>query len=131
MGESSAETVREIEDIRERLDADARELQERLPAPAAWAKRLAGLAVGGGMGGTVFWFAVRRVRSKRKAKAEAERARAVVQLLPDRWSTAVSEALEDGRWRAWAAGLAGAWMMFRLAELRQLRRLNRALISAR
>src|SRR5207249_559848 len=68
MGKASAETLREIEQTRERLDTEVREFQRRLPAPAVWAKRAAGLAVGGGAGGTLFWFAVRRARGRKRAK---------------------------------------------------------------
>src|SRR5205807_9310145 len=71
MGTSSAETVREIEETRDRIEAEVRELEGRLPKPAAWTKRLVGVAVGGGVGGTLFWVGVRRVR-KRRAKKERQ-----------------------------------------------------------
>ena len=73
MGQSSAETVREIEEARGRLESDIRELEQRLPAPAVWAKRVAGLAVGGGLGGTAFWFAVKRLRNRGKNKKKKAR----------------------------------------------------------
>ena len=50
MGKSSAETVREIEDTRDRLESEIRELEGRLPQPAVWGKRLIGVAAGGGLG---------------------------------------------------------------------------------
>lgn len=132
MGESAAETVREIEDTRGRLEQEIRELEDRLPQPAVWTKRLIGVAVGGGVGGALFWFGVRRVRKRRKAKAvQAVPVQAVVQVLPEDWSKKLSEAIGDGRWRGWAAAAAGTWALFRLAELRQMRRMNRALIGAR
>ena len=49
MGASAAETLREIEDIRGRLEADMRELERRVPQPAMWLKRMIGFALGGGM----------------------------------------------------------------------------------
>jgi hypothetical protein len=132
MGESAAETVREIEATRARLETDLRELEDRLPAPAVWAKRVVGVAVGGGISGAVFWFGVRRVRKRRKEKAAAEAARAaqaVVNLIPDRWSEALERAAEEGRWKGWVAGAGGVWLLLRLAELRQLRRMNRMLVA--
>ena len=134
MGENAAQTVKEIEDTRDRLESEFRELEQRLPAPAVWTKRLVGVAVGGGVTGTAFWFAVRRLRSrkkKKKVKEEAQRMEAVIKVIPDRWAEAVSEALEDERWKTYAAVAGGAWLLLRLAELRQLRRMNRALIVTR
>ena len=132
MGESSTQTVREIEDTRDRLETEFRELEQRMPAPAVWTKRLVGVAVGGGVTGTAFWFVVRRLRGrKKKKKEEAQRMEAVIKVIPDRWAEAVSEALEDERWKTYAAVAGGAWLLLRLAELRQLRRMNRALIVTR
>jgi hypothetical protein len=130
MGKSAAETVREIEETRERLDADITELQDRLPAPAVWGKRLLGVAFGGGVAGSMFWFGVRRLRKRRKEeKARKEAVQAVVQVVPERWAEAVSGAIEEGTWKAWAGGLVGLWVLLRLAELRQMRRMNRVLVT--
>ena len=130
MGKSAAETVREIEDTRERLDADITELQERLPAPAVWGKRLLGLAFGGGVAGSMFWFGVRKLRKRRKEeKVRKEAVQAVVQVVPERWAEAVSDAVEQGAWKAWAGAAAAVWVLFRLAEVRQLRRMNRVLVT--
>lgn len=129
MGKSAAETVREIEETRERLDADITELQERLPAPAVWGKRLLGMAFGGGVTGSMFWFGVRRLRKRRKEEKRKEAVQAVVQVIPERWAEAVSDAVEQGTWKAWAGAAAGAWVLFRLAEVRQLRRMNRVLVT--
>jgi len=131
MGESATETVREIEQTRDRLEDEFRELEQRLPSPAVWTKRLVGVAVGGGIGGSAFWFAARKLRKRRKQKAEQKQVQAVVNVLPERWAESVSAALEDGRWKGWAAAAGGAFLLFRLAELRQLRRMNRALIGSR
>lgn len=68
MGQTTAETVKEIEATRTRLDSEFRELEARLPAPAVWAKRLVGLAVGGGVVTTVLLATVKRMRSGRGQK---------------------------------------------------------------
>jgi hypothetical protein len=129
MGETAAETVREIEQTRGRLESEIRELEERLPAPARWTKRLVGAAVGGGAGGAAFWFAVRRIRGRKKATEKERPVEAVVQVLPDRWAEVLSDRLEDAQWKQWAAVAAGAWFLFRMAELRQLRKMNRVLVA--
>jgi hypothetical protein len=134
MGKSSAETVREIEATRTRLDHDLQELQDRMPAPAVWTKRLVGVAAGGGAAGSAFWFLVRRVKKRRRSRAkkeEAQRVQAVVQVLPEAWAKTLSEAMEDGRWKTWAGAAAGVWVVLRLAELRQLRRMNRLVMAGR
>lgn len=129
MGETAAQTVSEIEDTRDRLETEIRALEERLPAPATWGKRLVGLAVGGGVGGTLFWFGVRRLKKRREKKKVEAPVQAVVNVLPERWAERVNDALEDGEWKQWAAVGAGAWLLLRLAELRQLRKTNRLLLA--
>jgi hypothetical protein len=130
MGKSAAETVREIEETRERLDQDIAELQDRLPAPGVWGKRLLGVAFGGGMAGSLFWLGVRKLRKRRKEeKVRKQAVQAVVQVVPERWADAMSDAIERGTWKAWAGGLAGLWVLLRLAEVRQLRKMNRVLIT--
>jgi len=129
MGAKPAQTVTEIEETRERLEDEFGELQRRLPAPALWAKRVVGVAVGGGTGGTVFWFVARRLRRRNKAKEEARQVKVVVSVLPDAWAKKLTEALQDNRWRQWAAVAFSGWALVRLAELRQLRRMNKALLA--
>jgi hypothetical protein len=124
MGQSSAETVKEIEQVRAGLDDKVHELQERLPAPAVWTKRLAGAATGGGVGGTLFWLVVRRARRRR---AQRQPVPAVVQLVPER----VTAMFENGEWKPFAFAAGGVWLAVRLAELRQLRRTNKALMTQR
>jgi hypothetical protein len=68
MGQTTAETVKEIEATRTRLDSEFRELEARLPAPAVWAKRLVGIAVGGGLATTLLLGMVKRMRSSRGQK---------------------------------------------------------------
>jgi hypothetical protein len=131
MGESATETVREIEQTRDRLEDEFRELEQRMPSPAKWTKRLVGVAVGGGIGGSAFWFAARRLRKRNKQRKAQQQVQAVVHVIPERWAESVSAALEDGRWKGWAAAAGGAWVLLRLAELRQLRKMNRRLALAR
>ncbi len=131
MGESAAATVAEIEETRGRLEESLTELQDRLPAPAVWAKRVVGIAAAGGAATTMTMFVLRRRRKKKaEVKAQAQPVNAVVQVLPDTWAERIREGLDDGRWRPWAAGAAGLYVAFRLAELRQLRRMNRALLPS-
>lgn len=136
MGQSSAETVKEIEEIRGRLEDEIKELEDRLPSPARWVKRLAGVAVGGGVAGFVFWKAVGRFRGGKKAKRQrrvkrSAPAQTVLQVVPERWAVRMEEAIQDDRLKTWAGAAAAAWLILRLAELRQLRRVNRALIAGR
>jgi hypothetical protein len=67
MGQSSAETVREIEDIRGRMDADFRELERRLPQPGVWAKRAAGILIGGGIGALLLRAVIKGARRRGRA----------------------------------------------------------------
>ena len=129
MGESAAQTVREIEDTRDRLDAELRELEQRLPQPAVWAKRAIGFAVGGGTAAIATMFLLRRRKKKKEEARAAATVPAVIQVLPERWAEQVADRLEDGRWKPYAAGAAALYVLFRLAELRQMRRMNRTLVA--
>lgn len=129
MGQNAAATVREIEDIRDRLDAEMRELERRLPQPAVWAKRAVGVAVGGGVTGLVLMSALRRRRKKRRAVKRTEVIRPVVQVVPRDTAERLSALFTDDRWKPWAAAGAGVWLAMRLLELRQLRQLNRRLLG--
>jgi phage-related tail protein len=60
MGETAAETMREIDATRNRLDGELRQLEGRLPAAAKVAKRAAGAVAGVGVLGVVTRFALRR-----------------------------------------------------------------------
>jgi hypothetical protein len=134
MGQSSASTVREIEDIRSRLDTNMRELERRLPQPGVWAKRMAGVVVGGGAAALVTVALLKRTRGRKRAaraRLEGHPAQAVVQVVPAPVADRIADALEAGRWKQWAAVAGGVWLAVRLIELRQLRRVNRALVGAR
>lgn len=117
------------------METNMRELERRVPQPAVWAKRLAGLAVGGGAAGVITLALLKRVR-KRRAPTPGQRlqghpAQAVVQVVPAPVAERLAEALEDGRWKQWAAVAGGVWLAVRLIELRQMRRVNRVLLGAR
>ena len=60
MGETAAQTMKEIEATRNRLDGELRELEGRLPAVATWGKRVVGALAGVGALGAVTRFALRR-----------------------------------------------------------------------
>lgn len=128
MGESAAQTVREIEEVRDRLDGEIRELEDRLP-PVHVAKKVAGgLLIGGS--GTVFWWAIRRSRKrKEKRRAVSAPVEAVIQVVPERWGRQLAGAIEDGSWRKPAAYAAGAWAIVKITEVRQLRRMNKLLAN--
>jgi hypothetical protein len=135
MGESAAATVREIEDIRARMETNMRELERRVPQPGLWMKRMAGIAVGGGAATIVTMAVLRRARDRREKKRVraleeiAERSPAIIEV-PDDEADRISAVIDDGRWKQWAAAAGAVWLAFRLVELRQLRRLNRSLAAA-
>jgi hypothetical protein len=140
VGNSTAATLTEIEQTRDRLGRDVAELAERLPAPAIWLKRLAGVAVGGGVGGSLFWFVAHRIRNKSKkgkAKKAAKEAPAavaqapVVQLLPPEWGERLGELFESGQWKGPAIAIGTVWVLLRWMELRRLKRLTKAMLLAR
>jgi hypothetical protein len=70
-----------------------------------------------------------RRRRNRKKKEESPTVKAVVQVMPDRLAKQVAESLEDGTWQRPAAYAAGAYLIFKFAELRQLRRTNKLLAA--
>jgi hypothetical protein len=65
MGETAAETMREIDATRARLDGELLQLEGRLPAAARLAKRAAAALAGVGFLGLATKFALRR-RGKRE-----------------------------------------------------------------
>jgi hypothetical protein len=64
MGETAAETMRELDATRNRLDGELRELEGRLPAAATVAKRAVGAAAGVGALGVAARFVLRRRKHK-------------------------------------------------------------------
>jgi uncharacterized protein involved in response to NO len=134
MGQSSAATVREIEDIRSRMDSNMRELERRMPQPGIWMKRMAGVVAGGGAAAIVTAAVLKRTRRRKREQQVANvdaRVPQVVQVVPAPVAERLAEALEDGRWKRWAVLAGGVWLVVRLIELRQLRRVNRTLVGAR
>lgn len=81
MGTRSTDTLNEIEQVRSRLDRNVAELERRLPPAAQLARRAAGIALGGGVGGSALWFAVRKLRPK-KSEPEPEVRPVVVNVVP-------------------------------------------------
>ncbi|HEX2024890.1 MAG TPA: hypothetical protein VHH92_00690 [Actinomycetota bacterium] len=136
MGESAAATVREIEDIRARIENNMRELERRVPEPGLWLKRMAGIAVGGGAATIVTMAVLKRARARREKKTArnveriAKRSPTAIEVVPEPVAAPLAAAIEDGRWKQWAAVAGGVWLAFRLIELRQLGRLNRSLGDA-
>lgn len=66
MGASSHETVREIAEIREQLDADLDALSATLPPKETVIARLATAAVGGAITVLSLWFIGNRLRRRRQ-----------------------------------------------------------------
>ncbi|HEX2069788.1 MAG TPA: hypothetical protein VHH54_06250 [Actinomycetota bacterium] len=129
MGQSTDPIVRHIGEARERLGTELQEFEDRLQQRNT---RRALLPIAGAVVATgAALLVVRGVRRRAKAKAAAQRfpARMIGKVLPSRVGKAASKMSEDERWRVWAlaAGVGGIWTAVRLAELRQLRRLNRTL----
>jgi hypothetical protein len=125
VGQRSLETVKQIEETREKLEGKLLALEERMPALTP-VKRVVGLALGGGMGGTVFWVIVKRARARKKKKEAAQSVNAVINLVPDNIAEKMGKALEDERTKQYALGFLALWVLLKLAELRQLRALRRA-----
>jgi hypothetical protein len=125
MGQDAAQTVREIEEIRGRLSSDIEELQERMPAPGVWGKRAVGVLAGGGAVAAAALFLLRRRRSKRRRQQQPS-VEAVINLLPEDVARRVSDKFDSEQVKRWLTVAGGAWVLFKLAELRQLRRMRTA-----
>ena len=66
MGEAADRKVTEIEETRQRIETDLRELEDRMPAPMRSGKALVGTLIGTAAGALV----LRRVLSKRSGRKE-------------------------------------------------------------
>ena len=122
MGEGSTETVKEIEDVRDRLGDQIQEFEGRLSGTPSTVKKAAGGAAGGLAALLLFRGVRRRMKRRRASKIEAS-IESAAELVPEK----IREAVEDKDWKFWAGVAAGAIVLFRLAELKQLRRINKAL----
>ena len=78
MGEATDRKVTEIEETRLRLEADLRELEERIPAPLRSVKSLAGIVIGST---ALTALLLRKVRSKRSD--ERPSAEVVIRIVRD------------------------------------------------
>ena len=110
MGSKTADTLKDIETLRARLDGTLSELEKRLPPAAAMAKRAAAIAAGG-VGSTVVLFIVRRLR-KRGSKAEPESQKP--------YSVTVKSGISVPA----ALGVAAVWAGVRIFEARQRSRVQ-------
>ena len=77
MGQAAARKVTEIDEARQRLELDLRELEERLPAPLRSVKSLVGVLLGTAAGLLV----LRAFRSRRSDRSPA--AEVVVRIVRD------------------------------------------------
>lgn len=68
MGQAADRKVTEIDEARQRLELDLRELEDRLPAPLRSVKSLVGVLVGTGV---MAFLALRLLRSKRSDRIPA------------------------------------------------------------
>ena len=118
MGENPAETVKEIEATRGRLDRRLDELESRLPGRTTF-RRVIRLALGGGVGGAIFWMVVRRLtsshRQRREAPALPPPAPVEVRVIPEHWERTV--ATEQAK--AFALALVTAWLGTKVLALRR------------
>jgi hypothetical protein len=113
MGESSAATVKEIEDIRGRLESNFVELERRMPAPAIWGKRAAGIAIGTGMSAII----LRQILKRGGKRISPSEDHVAAEVMPQR---------SGSGWTKLALVGAGALLVFQVIELRKL---NRALLT--
>lgn len=123
MGEGTTRAVKEIEEARERLQGDLEELAgrlPRLPQGSETGKKVLIPAAGAAAGGLVVWLIDRKTKRKRAAREAA------AQVVPDE----LMDAFRDGRWRSPATVAVGIWGLLRLAEIRSIRRLSKALVKA-
>jgi hypothetical protein len=77
MGQAADRKVTEIDEARQRLELDIRELEDRLPSPLRSVKSLVGVL----LGTVVMGFLVRRARAKRSDRSPA--AEVVVRIVRD------------------------------------------------
>ncbi|HEX8099958.1 MAG TPA: hypothetical protein VF660_07130 [Actinomycetota bacterium] len=129
MGQSTDQTVRAIEDTRERLGEEIAEFEGRVQQRAATSRRALIPVAGAVAAAGAAWLTVRTIRRRaaRKTKPTLP-AKVLGTVLPERITESISETLENDGWKLGLAAAGGIWVLVRMAELRQLRRLNRTLV---
>ena len=82
MGQATDQKVAEIERTRAQIEADLRELEDRMPPFLRSGKRLVGMIAGGGAASAVFLAALRRRKQRRER--DRQKAEVIVRILADR-----------------------------------------------
>lgn len=82
MGARTTDTLNDIERLRSRLDRNLAEIERRLPPAAQLGRRALAVALGGGAGGSALWFAVRKLKPKKKESPEPASPPVVVNVFP-------------------------------------------------
>lgn len=78
MGARTTDTLNDIERLRSRLDRNLAEIERRLPPAAQLGRRALAVALGGGAGGSALWFAVRKLKPKKKSDERPDASAPVV-----------------------------------------------------
>lgn len=84
MGESAAQTVREIEAIRDRIDEDLDALGETLPPPETLKKQAMLAAVGGVVAVFSLWYLSHRLRVRSEDRRVKRLVKEAIEELTDR-----------------------------------------------
>ena len=94
MGEATARKVTEIEETRQRLEADIKELEDRIPAPLRSIKKVVGTLVGTAGGA----FVLKKVLSKRSQRKPATEV--VVRVVREDGQREPSSSERERTWRS-------------------------------
>ena len=97
MGEAADRKVKEIEQTRQKVQADLSELEARIPSPLRSVKTLAGTAVGSSTVAGLTWWWVKKRRAKRRG--DDRRTEVVVRVVRDDVETSEGTAGAH-RWRS-------------------------------
>ena len=128
MGQSTDQTVRAIDDTRDRLGEEIAELEGRVQQRAAASRRALIPVAGAVAAAGAAWLTVRTIRRRSKRTKRTLPVKVLGKVLPDRVTDSIAETLESDGWKLGLAAAGGIWVLVRMAELRQLRRLNRTLV---
>ena len=93
MGEATARKVTEIEETRQKLETDIKELEDRIPAPLRSIKKIVGTLVGTAGGA----FVLKKVLAKRSQRKPA--AEVVVRVVRDDVRREPSSSERERTWR--------------------------------